>query len=139
MPYIVYTVLGSCTGHERNFSQGSTLSKTHVSFLDGKHQQKLRTTTPPPKKKKTRAFGLCFVFFPVCSTNQLLVQDPQKEVENSKKKEHGNLGIRSRFNPSHAREAMEAGHHPFGPRVGRHGKGGGLQGGKSQTESGGVL
>ena len=132
-------------GDEHNFSKVSTLSQTHVSFLDGKHQQKTQNNTPspfppPPKKKKTTCFfGLCAsrFFFPVLVQPTIFwFKDPQKEVENSKKKTHGIWGFASRLHPSHG---LEAGHHPFGPRVGRHGKGGGLQGGKSQTESGGVF
>ena len=142
----VYTVHGSYMGDEHNFSKVSTLSQTHVSFLDGKHQQKTQNNTPsppPPKKKTTTCFfGLCasrFFFSGISSTNHLLVQGSSKrggKLKKKKKKTHGIWGFASRLHPSHG---LEAGHHPFGPRVGRHGKGGGLQGGKSQTESGGVF
>jgi len=66
------------------------------------------------------------------STNHFLVQEPQKEGGKLKKKTPRNLGFRT----SHG---LEAGHHPDDFPRNRHGKGGGLQGGKSQTESGGVL
>ena len=140
MPYIVYTVLGSCTADESNFSKVSTVSQTHVSFLDGKHQQKTQNNTPspPPKKKKHVLLDsvLRFFFSGISSTNLFWFKILKKRWK-TQKKEHGIWGFASRLHPSHG---LEAGHHPDDfPRVGRHGKGGGLQGGKSQTESGGVL
>ena len=102
----VYTVHGSYMGDEHNFSKVSTLSQTHVSFLDGKHQQKTQNNTPspfppPPKKKQQRAFldsVLLVFFFPVLVQPTIFwFKDPQKEVENSKKKNTRNLGIRKQI------------------------------------------